>query len=214
MDRNIIFFKQVYLKDKEQRNNTSFNRITTVVEEIIDNAQNLLPKIESEESQRHLTSIIQNTLLLLEELNKNESKQRQEEMIKALQIEALCLPNRLQKRSNFSSLCYSVAKACVFLMALSVSFTLGYVFFAWYFAFLTKALFMDYLVYCLASIGIPSLSMGLFSYGLGSLFKEDEHKLEDLKTQVAELGDLATAYVIENIGTEQPGLVSFSSKHA
>ncbi len=174
--------------------NQALNTMINLAEDIIKDANYLLGEIDAVASQKQLEKIIKDTLSLLEELNSNQSKDNRNYLIEELQKAALCLPNNWQKRKDFSSVCYSVAKACVFLMALSLAFTVGYVFFAWYFSFLTTTYFLDYLVYSVSSIGIPSLSMGLFSTALGKFFTKDAHKVEDLQSKIAELGELASQY--------------------
>lgn len=199
MNHNYLFFEKNYIGKDNQHHSEQYLKLSALAQTIIKEAQYFQSEIEIAESQKQLASIIRNLLLLMEQINKqhSEDEDKKEQIIKELQIAALSLPDKYHHRSNFSSLCYSVAKACVFLMALSVAFTIGYVFFAWYFAILSSEIFLDYLVYSLASIGIPSLSMGTFSFGLGNYFAEDSHKIVDFKEHLFELGELAVEYCEE-----------------
>lgn len=98
---------------------------------VIQQCRGALSVIEDEGVKRRLETIILLSLNILSATAQHEIDQ--EEIVhicNQLQREASALPTQFQQKSSLASLSYTIAMACVFALALSVSFSLGFAFHA------------------------------------------------------------------------------------
>ncbi|MFJ1267064.1 hypothetical protein ACD661_00675 [Legionella lytica] len=143
---------------------------------IITQCQHILAMTDDPYTKKQLNLVIHNTTGLMSLVSSNSVKVGQEQDIenacKALQTHILCFPTTIHTPSNLASVSQRISMICMYILLLSVALTVGGAFGALYFGFLSASYIADYLVIALASIGIPALCVGTFSYGIYSSQKD------------------------------------------
>lgn len=137
---------------------------------IIAQIKILRNKINGEVHQETFNRIIKNTNHLSKYVSDIHSYDFQTlfpEIIthcKEIQEDYLTLPANVQQDSLLSTIGYTVAAICLFLIALSLSLVLGEAFAALYYGVLSAELLIESLVWMMTIIGIPASSLGIVSY--------------------------------------------------
>jgi hypothetical protein len=150
---------------------------------IISECQSILALTNDPYCKERLSLIIHNTTNLMavtfDSSNKSssESKDLIIEACRELQSNLLSLPTTISTPTDLATVNYRIALTCLYILLLSVALTIGAAFGAWYFGFLTAAYFTDTLAIALASIGIPGVCVGAFSFSVYSVQKNpvEEH---------------------------------------
>ena len=111
-----------------------------------------------------------------------------------IQRDYLTLPANVQQDSLLSTIGYKIAVICLFLIALSLSLILGEAFAALYYGFLSTELLVESLVWMMTIIGIPALSLGMFSYLVACCSDSQFSELDILNNDIHNFCDDAIAY--------------------
>lgn len=74
----------------------------------------------------------------------------------------------------------------MFILGFALAITLGYVFHAWYFSYLTSEAFFEYTASLTADLVIPTVTMGLFSYGIFRSQGEETRTIQQLQNDIHE----------------------------
>ncbi|MFI4963636.1 MAG: hypothetical protein ACHP6H_07260, partial [Legionellales bacterium] len=141
---------------------------------IINECQNILSQVDDTYDKERLNAIIRNTGALIELASKRGGKktphftEELKEKCRSLEMDVLSLPSTFCSSSTTSSSSYKISLICFYVLTLSVALAIGATFGAWYFGFLLTGYFTDALATALAAIGIPSLCVGLVSFGVYS----------------------------------------------
>lgn len=154
---------------------------------IISKCQNILTLTDDPYCKEQLNLIIRNTTNLMTLTSETSTKNPTEnddkiiEACRELQTNILSIPATIHTPTDLATASYRLAQACLYILVLSAALAIGATFGAWYFGFLTATYFTDTLAVALASIGIPGVCLGLFSYGVYSVQKNPvEAQLNDL----------------------------------
>ena len=166
--------------------------------EIVKLCQAKLSQVDDEKTKLQLNHLIVTTGQIIHDLSTSKDSTEARNQRLDLQLTALQLPQDLLKKPKMSSLSYSIAMACVFILVLSVAITLGFVFHALVFNYYTGKMFFEALMDGLAGVGIPATILGLFSYGL-SILTDNPHEgasdekgmFDSLQSEINNFCDLA-----------------------
>ncbi|KTC82635.1 hypothetical protein [Legionella cherrii] len=167
--------KYWFLKPQKKKKDTlDLKKIAKRGANIIDQCQSILALTDDAYTKEQLNLIIRNTTNLMSLVAETPAKESSDhekkisEACKELQTNALSIPATIHTPTDLPSANYKLALVCMYILLFSLALTIGASFGAWYFGFLTASYFTDYLAVALASIGIPALCVGGFSYGIYS----------------------------------------------
>ena len=141
---------------------------------VIEQCRIRLSLVNDEDVKRKLNLLISQTGDILRSLIEKDKPDDIKEKVYSLQMNALSLPSKLQRKTSLNAVSLNVVKACVFLLAFSLALCLGAVFHAWYYAYLTMEVFLNAVVNLLAFDAIPVASLGLFAYSIYQSTNEQE----------------------------------------
>lgn len=186
-DVELRLSKYWFLKTNDQKKNRG--AISQLGANIIIQCQHILAMTDDPYTKKQLNLVIHNTTdlmsLVASNTVKENPKQDIENACKALQTNVLCFPTTIHTPSNLASVSHRLSMICMYILLLSVALTVGGSFGALYFGFLSASYIADYLVIALASIGIPALCVGAFSYGIYSSQKDPvSERFNDLVTNI------------------------------
>ncbi len=174
-DVELRLSKYWFLKTKDQKKGTQDRRtISNLSAHIITQCQNILAMTDDPYTKQQLNLVIHNTTALMSLVSSNSTEEEQDivNACRELQTNILCFPTTIHTPSNLASINYKLSLVCMYILLLSVALTIGGSFGALYFGVLSASYVADYLVIALASIGIPALCVGAFSYGVYSAQKD------------------------------------------
>ena len=159
------------------REATEHLELVFAAKSIVEQCRIKLALVTDEQVKKSLSDIIMYTADVLNALSKKDSPDELMEECKDLERVALTLPNHIQEKNTLGSMSHGIAKACLFVIAFSAAISVGFAFHAWYFAYLTGQVFLDYTVSALSFIGIPAASLGLFAH---SIYRTENKKSKDI----------------------------------
>jgi hypothetical protein len=168
--------KYWFLKTQGQKDTLDRRAISQLGANIITQCQNILAMTDDPYTKQQLNLVIHNTTGLMSLVASNSAKEKYEQDIvnacRELQTNILCFPTTIHTPSDLASVNHKLSMICMYILLLSVALTIGGSFGALYFGVLSASYVADYLVIALASIGIPALCVGAFSYGVYSSQKD------------------------------------------
>ncbi|WP_133137047.1 hypothetical protein [Legionella rowbothamii] len=164
--------KYWFLKTQGQKGIQDRRAISQLGANIINQCQDILAMTDDSYTKQQLNLVIHNTTGLMSIVSASSAKEKYEKDIldacRELQTNILCIPTTIHTPSNLASINHKLSMICMYILLLSVALTIGGSFGALYFGVLSASYVADYLVIALASIGIPALCVGAFSYGIYS----------------------------------------------
>lgn len=161
--------------------------LQTLANTIITQCRINLSTALDDDVKAKLNAIIKQTTNILSQLKGKDSKTNIVNSLNELEQTALTLPTQLEHRSNIASTSYTILKACVFITAAAVAFSIGFVLNAWYFGWGMKTV-LDYAVIALADLGIPAFAVGLFAHGLHQATDEPTKNVSDIQDDIIGFG--------------------------
>ena len=186
--KNLLFFHA------QKKSNETNDILTLQANKIIQQCREKLVIVTDDDIKKKLNAIIEDTTALLAASLHNKPAEAILSHSHKLQTDALLLPTQLQQQSRLSNMGKGIAKASVFILALSVSIAVGSAFYAMYLSVLTAKMVVDALALTLSTIGIPAATLGLFAYGLQRADKQKKQsdEVSDLQNDIDAFCETAT----------------------
>lgn len=213
-DVELRLSKYWFLKSKEQTKRTQDSKaISQLGANIITQCQNILAMTDDPYTKQQLNLVIHNTTGLMSLVSSKENHKDIGNACRELQTNVLCFPTTIHTPSNLASVNYKLSLICMYILLLSVALTVGGSFGALYFGVLSANYIADYLVIALASIGIPALCVGAFSYGVYSSQKDPvSERFNDLVQNIELFCDEVSP--VEEEAKEEDNLLVSPNKNA
>lgn len=162
---------------------------------IINQCRQTMSLITSDREKEALGLIIVEVSRVIETAPLPKKAAELEAHLNQLQVLSNSLPKQFEQRANIASTSYNVAKACVFMLALSFALAVGFAFYCWYFHY-AMTYVLDYLVEALSAIGLPGAVLGLFSYFMYSKNSDQAAEVDSLQKDIADFSeDIAEAHL-------------------
>lgn len=162
-------------------NRSNFPAVNEVAARIIERSRSMIASTHDENTKEiwsniilKVSRIVQLLSLASERAQRNETLARPrpldteylESQFEDLQTIILSLPKQAEPENSFAATSSTIAAVCFYLLVLSAAITIGATFGAWYFGYLSASYFVNMLVSSLAYFDIPTMLMGLVSYGV------------------------------------------------
>lgn len=192
MARTIARGLQFFAQDIE--GNPLNEDLIRLADKIIHECRQKLALVTDEDSRHKLNNVIDSTCAVVRALYEKKDNIIVREAYAQVQEDALKLPMQAEQQGNLvSTVSNHIATACIFVLASSFAFSLGFAFYSWYFYGFQMAAVTDYLVTALATIGIPGGTLGAFAHMLGRSSSEESAEIGELQQDIDSFCQLAAA---------------------
>lgn len=142
--------------------------------------------------KQELLELIDATTCVLKAIREKKSPDEITQHCIDLQAISLRIPNQLPEKNTLASTSLNIAQACLYVLGFSIAISLGAVFHAWYFAYLTLKLFLNCFVNAMSWIGIPAMTLGLMSFGIYRSQGGETKTIPELRADIQQFCDEVT----------------------
>ncbi len=178
MTKKLAFFHGLAKKDR------SYGDFVMLAENIIRQSRLLLAAAEDDDMKGKLNYIIETTLRVLQGVQEQDAEEISERMYQLTEA-SLALPADFSARNRLGSMSSILANVCLFVVALSVAWFTGYLFYAAFYATSAQAV-MDTFLWTSAFDVIPFGLVGLFANNVARSVNDKNGSVDELQTTISE----------------------------